>query len=70
MELNRKTICSYREGKFGLATGLIKDDSRLLGRTILLVDIAGIVRYIQVVPKITRMPDMEEAFAMAMDLSK
>jgi thiol peroxidase len=46
------------------------DDLRLLARTIVLVDKTGIVRYIQIVPEITRIPDMEKAFAMAVDLSQ
>ena len=46
------------------------DDLRLLARTIVLVDKTGIVRYIQVVPEITRIPDMEKAFTVAADLSQ
>jgi len=58
-------LSDYREGKFGLATGLLIDDLRLLTRTVVLVDKEGIVRYIQVVPEITHLPDMEKAFAAA-----
>ncbi len=63
-------LSDYREGEFGLAAGLLIDDLRLLARTILLVDKTGIVRYIQVVPEITRIPDMEKAFAVAAELSQ
>jgi len=41
------------------------DDLRLLARSVVLVDKDGIVRYIQVMPEITRLPDMEKAFAEA-----
>lgn len=58
-------LSDYREGEFGLAAGLLIDDLRLLARSVILVDKDGIVRYIQVVPEITRLPDMEKAFAAA-----
>jgi thiol peroxidase len=37
---------------------------------VVLVDKQGIVRYIQVVPDITHLPDMERAFAKAVELDK
>jgi thiol peroxidase len=46
------------------------DDLRLLARSVVLVDKDGIVRYIQVVPEMTRLPDMEKAFAAAAELSR
>ena len=67
---NIRYLSDYRKGEFGLATGLLIDDSRLLARTIVLVDKTGIIRYIQVVPEITRIPDMEKAFEEAVALSK
>jgi thiol peroxidase len=67
---NIRYLSDYREGQFGLANGLLIDDLRLLARTIVIVDKAGIVRYIQVVPEITHLPDMEKAFAAAADISR
>jgi len=67
---NIRYLTDYREGEFGLATGLLIDDLRLLARTIVVVDKTGIVRYIQVVPEITKLPDMEKAFAEAASLSQ
>lgn len=67
---NIRYLSDYREGEFGLATGLLIDNTRLLARTIILVDKTGIVRYIQVVPEITHIPDMEKAFDVAVDLSQ
>lgn len=40
----------------------------LLARSVVLADKAGIVRYIQVVPDITHLPDMEKAFSKALQL--
>ena len=42
----------------------------LLARSVVLVDKKGVVRYIQVVPEITRLPDMERAFQKAVELAK
>ncbi len=60
----------YKEGEFGRSAGLLIDDLRLLARTVILVDKQGIVRYIQVVPELTNLPDMEAAFEQAILLDK
>jgi len=67
---NIRYLSDYREGEFGLAAGLLIDDLRLLARSVVLVDKDGIVRYIQVVPEITRLPDMEKGFAAAAALAR
>ena len=67
---NIRYLSDYREGEFGLATGLLIDNTRLLARTIVVIDKNGIVRYIQIVPEITHIPDMEKAFDVAVDLSQ
>lgn len=67
---NIRYLSDYREGEFGLAAGLLIDDLRLLARSVVLVDTDGIVRYIQVVPEITHLPDMEKAFAAAAALAR
>ena len=58
-------LSDYRDGSFGRATGLLQAESMLLARAVILVDKDGIVRYIQVVPELTHLPDMEAAFARA-----
>jgi thiol peroxidase len=63
-------LSDYKEGDFGRATGLLIDKMMLLARSVILVDKKGIVRYIQVVPEITRFPDMDRAFQKAIELSK
>ena len=63
-------LSDYRQGDFGRFTGLLVEGSMLLSRSIVLVDRSGIVRYIQVVPDITHLPDMERAFQEAMELAR
>jgi thiol peroxidase len=63
-------LSDYKEGAFGRSTGLLVDDLMLLARSVIIVDREGKVRYIQVVPEITHLPDMETAFQKATDLAK
>jgi thiol peroxidase len=63
-------LSDYKEGGFGRATGLLMEGAMLLARSVVLVDKKGIVRYIQVVPEITHLPDMEKAFQKATELAK
>lgn len=62
-------LSDYKEGSFGRSIGLLMDEPRLLARSIIIIDREGIVRYIQVVPEITHLPDMEEAFSKANSLA-
>ena len=63
-------LSDYKQGEFGRSTGLLVDGSMLLSRSIIIVDKKGIVRYIQVVPDISHLPDMERAFQKAIELAK
>lgn len=63
-------LSDYKEGDFGRSVGLLMDGLKLLARSVILVDTHGKVRYIQVVPEITHMPDMEAAFQEAAQLAK
>lgn len=63
-------LSDYKEGSFGKSVGLLIKGPQLLARSVVLADRKGIVRYIQVVPEITYLPDMETAFARAIDLAK
>jgi thiol peroxidase len=63
-------LSDYKEGAFGRATGLLMDGLMLLARSVIIVDKDGKVRYIQVVPEITHLPDMERAFQEAQQLVK
>jgi thiol peroxidase len=63
-------LSDYKEGAFGRSTGLLVEGSMLLARSVILVDKGGVVRYIQVVPELTHLPDMERAFREAIELAK
>lgn len=58
-------LSDYKEGAFGRSVGLLQDGSRLLARAVILVDAGGIVRYIQVVPELSNLPDLDRAFIEA-----
>jgi thiol peroxidase len=58
-------LSDYRDGKFGKSTGLEIQRNGLLTRAVIVVDGKGIVRYMQIVPEITSMPDMEKAISVA-----
>jgi thiol peroxidase len=61
-------LSDYKEGAFGYSLGLLMDGPRLLARSVILVDKKGIVRYIQVVPEVSNLPEMEKAFDKAQEL--
>jgi thiol peroxidase len=63
-------LSDYKQGDFGRSAGLLTEGLMLLARSVILVDKQGIVRYIQVVPEMTHLPDMEKAFEKAIELAK
>src|SRR4030042_5989537 len=67
---NLQYLSDYKQGDFGRSTGLLTEGLMLFARSVVIVDQEGIVRYIQVVPEMTHLPDMEKAFKKAMELSK
>ena len=67
---NLQYLSDYKDGGFGKANGLLMEGSLLLARSVILVDKKGVTRYIQVVPEVTRLPDMERAFQRAAELAK
>jgi thiol peroxidase len=67
---NLQYLSDYKEGEFGKATGLLIEKPLLLARSVVLADKKGTIRYIQVVPEITRLPDMEKAFQKAIELNR
>jgi len=62
-------LSDYQKADFGRATGLLVDQIHLLARSVIVVDRLGTVRYIQVVPELSHLPDMETAFARAAELA-
>ena len=61
-------LSDYRDAGFGEATGLLIDENRLLTRAIIVLDRAGVIRYLEVVSELARLPDMEKAFDMTWSL--
>jgi thiol peroxidase len=63
-------VSDYKQGDFGRSTGLLTEGTMLLARSVVVVDKQGIVRYIQVVPELSHLPDMDRAFQEVITLSK
>jgi thiol peroxidase len=63
-------LSDYKHGDFGRSTGLLTEGLMLLARSVIIVDKEGTVRYIQVVPEMSHLPDMEKAFEKAVELAK
>jgi len=63
-----QTLSDYQTGAFGLATGTLIKELRLLSRAIFVVDKAGVIRYVEYVPEIASEPDYAKALAAAQAL--
>ena len=61
-------LSDANEASFGAASGLLIQKPRILARAVMVVDAENVVRYLQVVPELTSMPDMDAAFAFARSL--
>jgi len=62
-------LSDYAEANFGRSTGLLIDQIHLLARAVIVVDRQGIVRYLQVVPTITHLPDLKKGMEIATQLN-
>lgn len=58
-------LSDYQDAAFGKQTGLLMEDLRLLARAVMVVDKNGTIRYLQIVPEVSHLPDMDKAFAIA-----
>ena len=58
----------YKTAEFGLNNGLLIDPLHLLARAVIVTDKNNVVRYLQVVPEVTQLPDMAAAMAFAKTL--
>jgi thiol peroxidase len=58
-------LSDYQKAEFGMNNGLLIQPLRLLARAVIVTDQNGIVRYLQVVPEVTDLPDMQAAIAAA-----
>lgn len=61
-------LSDYREAEFGQSTGLLIEESRLLTRAIIVLDHEGVIRYLEVVPELAQLPEMEKAMEFARSL--
>jgi thiol peroxidase len=61
-------LSDHRSGDFGMNSGLLIQPLRLLARAVIVTDKDGVVRYLQVVPEVTELPDMDAAMSAAKGL--
>jgi thiol peroxidase len=61
-------LSDYRGNAFGKGTGLLLKQSQLLARAVLVVDKDNVIRYMQVMPDMSFLPDMQTAFKVARGL--
>lgn len=62
-------LSDYKSAEFGRGTGLLLEDLRLLARAVMVIDGEGTIRYLQVVPEVSHLPDMDKAFAAAREIA-
>jgi len=62
-------LSDFQKADFGKATGLLVDQVYLLARGVAVVDREGVVRYLQVVPELSHLPDMDAAIRVAKELA-
>jgi thioredoxin-dependent peroxiredoxin len=58
-------LSDFQKAEFGSRSGLLIDQLYLLARSVLVVDRDGTIRYMQVVPELSHLPDMPRAIAAA-----
>lgn len=56
-----RTLSDYKEREFGLKYGVLIKESKLLTRSVWLIDRDGIIRYVELVGDTTHEPDYEAA---------
>jgi len=67
---NLQYFSDYKQGDFARSTGLLTEGLMLFAMSVIVVDKQGIVRYIQVVPEMSHLPDLDKAFERANELAK
>ena len=58
-----KTLSDYRDASFGRAYGVLIKETRLLARTVFVVDPEGVIRYRQIVDDLSHEPDYDAVLA-------
>jgi len=65
---NLTFLSDYRDAEFGKKTGLLIKENRLLARAVIVLDQDGIVRYVEIVSELAKLPDMDKAMNFARSL--
>jgi len=65
-----KALSDHRDTSFGTAYGVLIKESRLLARSIFIVDRHNIIRYIEIVPELTSHPNYEKALEAVNELAE
>lgn len=63
------TLSDYKDMEFGQKYGFMIEENRLLTRGTVIVDQAGVVRYVEYVSELNAEPDFDAAIAVARELS-
>lgn len=63
-----QTLSDHRDVSFGGAYGVLIRETRLLARSIFIIDAKGIVRYVEIVDDIAKQPDYDRALKEARKL--
>lgn len=61
-------LSDHRGADFGMTYGLFLKGPHILARTVMVIDANNTVRYLQVTPELTQLPNLDEAFAVARSL--
>jgi thiol peroxidase len=61
-------LSDYKDKAFGDSNGLLIEPLALLARAVIVADKDNIVRYLQIVPELTALPDMQAAMTAAREL--
>ena len=63
------TLSDHRDASFGNGYGVLVKELRLLARSIFVIDKSNVVRYVQIVPEMTKEPDYDKALGEAKKLA-
>ncbi len=61
-------LSDYRGGDFGKTHGLFLKGPHILARAVMIIDRNNTIRYLQITPELSQLPDMEAAFRFARSL--
>ena len=67
---NLKVLSDHRDGSFGTAYGLLIKETRLLARSIFIIDADDMVRYVEYVKEVTQAPDYEKAIEALKEVTR